>query len=187
MATKNNVTPFASASNVAAFGQDQRSGFQKLLDTFSGNPEIKAAQEARSEVTMEAIKQAKNVALAQAKATGELGLAKVYAESENGMLEAANIASDLATQGQMTATETTMMHLFAIEKGRTAMNSVIKNLDGVSADQRKRLAQDAEMLSESVRSGAKYRGKRLIENIENRFERSFGKFRGDGLGKIQDQ
>mmetsp|Transcript_10077 Transcript_10077/g.17698 ORF Transcript_10077/g.17698 Transcript_10077/m.17698 type:complete len:188 (+) Transcript_10077:1319-1882(+) len=187
MAAKNNVTSFASANNVSAFGQDQRNGYQKIMDAFSGNHEAKAAQEARTQVAMEAIGQAKKVALAKVQADGELSLAKTYSEFEQGMLESARTASDIATQGQMTTTETTMMHLFAVERARTAISGTIEGLDGMSAEQKKRLISDAEALSESARTGVKSRGKRLMENIENRFERSFGKFRGSDLDKMKDQ
>lgn len=187
MAAKNNVTPFASANNITAFRQDQRSGFQKIMDTFSGNTEAKAAEEARTQVAMEAIGQAKTVAFAKVQADGELSLAKVYSEFEQGMLESARTASDLATQGQMTTTETTMMHLFAVEKGKTAINDMIEGLDGMSAEQKKRLISDAEYFSESTRTGVKSRGKRLMENIETRFERSFGRFMGSDLDEMKDQ
>lgn len=173
----------AAKNNVNAFGQDQRTSIQRLVDTFSGNPEAKAAQEARTQVTMEAIGQAKTVALAKVQADGELSLANIYGEFEQGMLESARTASDLATQGQMTTTETTMMHLCAVEKGSAAINGMIEGLDGLSSEQRKRLINDAESLSESTRTGVKLRGKRLMQNIENRFERSFGKFSSSGLGE----
>ena len=176
MAAKNNVTPFAPANSATVFDQDRRGTGQKIVDVFTGNPVVKAAQEARSRAQLEAIGQAEKTAVAKIRADGDLARSKIQSEMERQLSESACTALEVTTQGQSNITQSMMQQMVSVENVRNEMNSSVADMEGLSPEQKQRLNRIAEGAFDFISEGAVMRGKHALEAGNRRFESNFGPF-----------